>query len=629
MLTNKLWLIETGWKLGGINCLRVAAYKLRVRFGVYQRRMRITPLPMVGGALLGACPGQWLYPPRDSESLLIKAEKLLAGQLEYFGEHWWNMGNPPDWFHDPWTKRRWSSGSHWSQTDEFGYAGVDIKAVWEPSRFEWAVLLARAYAASSKAIFLNTFCVWMDSWIKENPVNSGPNWKCGQETSIRLLRFLEALECISWPPHALNAINAFIVAHLVRVAATMQYALGQDNNHGTTETAALFVGGQWLIERSMDHDARELGIQMTRIGKRYLIQRVRRLVSDDGTFSQYSVNYHRMFLDTMSIVEAWSRRLGVLSPLMKCARQMQSACDWLFAMVNPVTGDAPNVGANDGSLLLISPSTNFRDYRPTLQLSFCLFKAERAFPQGQWDEASRYWDIDPTSFSLGTAQRQSTAFSRGGFVTVVGEDSRSWALLRVPAFKFRPSQSDALHVDLWLKGENVVRDTGSYSYNSDPPIYNYFAGVQGHSTCQFDDHDQMPRLGRFLFARWLECAAPPRVELEKGTSRVSVAYVDYTGCRHSRELRTRDDQWVICDEVTGFSKHAVIRWHLMRDEWTRLPRGVLGARIRLDVEGMADFEVRLVDGWESRTYLHKVVAPVLEVIVKPPGGMLRTTITFV
>jgi hypothetical protein len=626
---NKLWLIETAWKLGGANCLRVAAYKVRVRLGIYRRRMRVLPLPTVGDALLGARPGRWTYPPRDLESLLLKAEELLAGQLEYFGEHWRNIGNPPDWFHDPWTQRRWSSGSHWSQTDEFGCAGVDVKVVWEPSRFEWAVLLARAYAASSKTIFLHAFCTWMDSWIKENPVNSGPNWKCGQETAIRLLRFLEALECLVWSPHASKAIDAFVVAHLVRIAATMQYAIGQDNNHGTTETAALFVAGQWLSKRSLDREACEFGTRMACIGKRRLLERVRRLVSDDGTFSQYSVNYHRMFLDTMSIAEAWSRRLGVPSPLMDGTQQIQSACDWLFAMVEPATGDAPNVGANDGALLLISPSTHFRDHRPTLQLASCLFNSERAYPQGPWDEACRYWDVDPASFAQRTAQRQSTVFRLGGFVTLMGGDSQSWALLRVPSFRFRPSQSDALHVDLWVEGENVVRDTGSYSYNSQPPIYNYFAGVQGHSTCQFDDHDQMPRLGRFLFARWLECAAPLRVDLEKEAAKVLAEYVDYTGCRHRRELRAQGDQWVICDDVAGFSERAVIRWHLMPDEWAQLPRGAVGTRIRLDVEGTADFEVRLVDGWESRTYLHKVAAPVLEIIVGPPGGMLRTTISIV
>lgn len=622
-------MLETAWKLGGINCLRVAAYKLRAKSGIYRRRMQQSRLPLIGGMLLDASPARWACQPRDQQSLLLKAERLLAGQFEYFGEHWQSIGSPPDWFHDPWTQRRWLSGLHWSRTDEFGCEGADIKVIWELSRFEWGVLLARAYAASSRPVFLCALCQWMDDWIRENPTNSGPNWKCGQETAIRLLRFLEALECVVWPPHASKAINAFVAAHLTRIAATMQYAIGQDNNHGTTETAALFVAGQWLSNRSPDPDEREFGTRMARLGKRRLLERIRRLVSEDGTFSQYSVNYHRMLLDTMSITEAWSRRLDVPSPLIGCMQQVRAACDWLFSIVDAGTGDAPNVGANDGSLLLISPSTNFRDYRPTVQLASCLFNSERAYPQGPWDEACRYWNVEPASFTQKIQQPKSTVFMPGGFVKLMGINSRSWTVLRVPNFRFRPSQSDALHVDLWVNGENVIRDVGSYSYNSEPAVYNYFAGTQGHSTCEFDGHDQMPRLSRFLFARWLECESPPKIVLKQGVTKVSTAYTDYTGCRHSRELHAQDGRWVICDEVAGFSKCAVIRWHLMPGEWTQLPRGAVGTLVHIDVESTMNIEVRLIEGWESRTYLHKIAAPVLEVIVKPPGGSLRTTITLV
>ena len=37
-----------------------------------------------------------------------------------------------------------------------------------------------------------------------------------------------------------------ITLHLVRIAATLPYAIAQDNNHGTSEAAALFIGGAWL-----------------------------------------------------------------------------------------------------------------------------------------------------------------------------------------------------------------------------------------------------------------------------------------------------------------------------------------------------------------------------------------------
>ena len=88
------------------------------------------------------------------------------------------------------------------------------------------------------------------------------------------------------------------------MSATTSYAIGQDNNHGTSEAAALFVGGSWLAVHG-DPSAGEIAAR----GRTMLEERVERLVASDGSFSQYSVNYHRLLLDTLSITEWWRREL--------------------------------------------------------------------------------------------------------------------------------------------------------------------------------------------------------------------------------------------------------------------------------------------------------------------------------
>ena len=44
--------------------------------------------------------------------------------------------------------------------------------------------------------------------------------------------------------------------------------------------------------------------------------------------------------------------------------------------------------------------------------------------------------------------------------------------------------------------------TVSYACNSNE--LDAFSGTQGHSTIQFDNRNQMPRLSRFLFGSWLK-----------------------------------------------------------------------------------------------------------------------------
>jgi hypothetical protein len=77
--------------------------------------------------------------------------------------------------------------------------------------------------------------------------------------------------------------------------------------------------------------------------------------------------------------------------------------------------------------------------------------------------------------------------SVGARVTEFEERVAAFALLRYPRFRFRPSQADALQVDLWLGGINHPRDAGSYRYNTGEEAIRSFGGTAGHNTIQFDD----------------------------------------------------------------------------------------------------------------------------------------------
>ena len=61
--------------------------------------------------------------------------------------------------------------------------------------------------------------------------------------------------------------------------------------------------------------------------------------------------------------------------------------------------------------------------------------------------------------------------------------------MKFPVYNFRPSNCDALHLDLWQNGNNILRDGGSYCY-SDINAFQYYAGNQSHNTVQFNAHNQ-------------------------------------------------------------------------------------------------------------------------------------------
>ncbi len=79
----------------------------------------------------------------------------------------------------------------------------------------------------------------------------------------------------------------------------------QNNNHAVSEAAALFIGGIWLRSLFAKGEGNRSSEKWARVGRASLERLVDRLVFKDGGFSQYSTNYHRLMLDTLSQVECW------------------------------------------------------------------------------------------------------------------------------------------------------------------------------------------------------------------------------------------------------------------------------------------------------------------------------------
>jgi hypothetical protein len=391
----------------------------------------------------------------------------------------------------------------------------------------------------------------------------------------------------------------------------MIYAVGQDNNHGTSEAAALFAAGLFLERRASGDYARQ-GSAWALKGRRWLENRVLRLVLADGSFSQHSTNYHRVMLDTCSFAETW-RRWFECEPFSDAFNaRCRAATRWLLALTDTSSGDAPNLGANDGARLFVMHRLPFRDFRPSVQWAATVFGCDANYGPGPWNEPLVWLGMEALPHRLPRAE--SCLLREGGYAKLVA--GQAWSLLRLPKYRFRPSQSDGLHLDLWVDGRNLARDGGSYSYNAAPEWISYFSGTASHCTIGFDDRDQMPRLSRFLFGRWLEC---DQLEYDAEQGTVAAGYRDYLGATHRREVRLADDRCIVTDEVSGFGKKAVLRWRLIPGAWSRTPDGVVSETVSLAVSATGTINrMELQVGQESLHYSRMTTVPVLEVEVRAP-----------
>lgn len=594
--------VSTALALGIPNLARAIGYRLGIKVGLNPVRRLQAATPQ--GAFF-----------KIVELASTDLAPVLNWQHEgLFFSHWPSAvgAAAPDWHRNPLTGARVDAPERdWWLIPDFDPNVGDIKPIWETSRFDWILAFAQRTRAGETES-LDRLNGWLADWCKQNAPYKGPNWKCGQEASIRVMHLAMAALILGQAEASASDLLALVRLHLQRIAPTISYAVAQDNNHGTSEAAALFIGGSWLLSQGMVEGAR-----WQQLGHKWLENRAARLICSDGSFSQYSLNYHRVMLDTFCMVEVWRRHLDLPRFSARWYARSLAAVQWQHTMVNAETGDGPNLGANDGARLLQLTNTDYRDFRPSVQLAMALFANARAYAEeGTWNLSLSWLGLElPQAVA---DQPASQLFDDGGFAVL--RRGTAMAMLRYPRFRFRPSQADALHADLWLGGRNLLRDAGTYSYNTDPLWLEYFPGTASHNTVQFDDRDQMPRLGRFLFGDWLKTSYIEPLHEQDGVATFTAGYSDGQKACHKRHIRLSANALQVVDQVDGFKHKAVLRWRLEPGQWRIEGSSLSNGEHALEVRAtMPIVRSELLQGWESRYYLEKKQVPVLEIEVHQPG----------
>lgn len=605
--------LVTARRLGLLNIVRVIVYRLGVRLGANPVRRLTADVPSPPFFIDGKG-GETTV--KNHDDVLLRPFGLpLAVPMIKSGR--------PDWHRSVLTGVSSNAALPWWEISDFVDGLGDIKGVWELSRFDWVLVFAQRVVSGDVAT-LETLNAWLSDWCEQNPPYLGANWKCGQEASIRVMHLAMAALLLDQAGKPAPGLRVLLRVHLRRIAPTIHYAIAQDNNHGTSEAAALFIGGSWLASLGDKQ-----GKQWQRTGRKWLENRARRLIEVDGSFSQYSVNYHRVMLDTYSMAEVWRRAMKLSEFSSVLGSRLQGATAWLGNMVCPDSTDTPNLGLNDGAHLLPIAGTDYRDVRPSVQLASVLFLDCRAYKDaGDYDLPLQWLGLSIP----GAVQdyRESRLYDEGGFAVM--RKGEVMAMLRYPRFRFRPGQCDLLHLDLWKGGVNLLRDAGSYSYNCNEPWQSYFKSMEAHNTIQFDGREAMPKISRFLYGAWPEARQVEPIAEKNGMSSVAASYRDWQGAEHHRAIQLDEHMLQVDDRIDGFSSKATLRWRLAPGEWHRegdwLVSGNEQSRVQLKVQGsMPITRYELVEGWESRYYSQKTPIPVLEVEVAE-AGTLTTELRF-
>lgn len=595
--------IRVLFQLGLINVVWVLLYRIQLKTGWFKHFQPVIPTPDK--------PQEFFH--KATSSPVDKIDKAHFVPLKAFGWITIDTDTIPSWTASVLNGKSISDNRmHWSEVDEFSQSIGDIKTIWELSRFDWIVNFAANYHATGDDKWLARCNLWLNDWLAHNPINQGVNWRCGQEASIRLMHLITAHQLFSHQALTKDLLS-LIEHHLKRIAPTRFYAMGQDNNHGTSEACALFVGATILLSHGSQPDTNTY-IRWQRQGRYWLENRVNKLIEPDGAFSQYSTNYHRVMLDTLSFAEQIRLRYKAPRFSQHFYQKAQAATYWLAALTDQYTGDAPNLGANDGARLFPVTSCDYRDFRPSVQWAsglFCgsfIFRCKQPYQQLSDLLSPQNKVLSHQTEQLDLQQQLSTQVQ-----LIQHQEQRVY--LRTPSAKFRPSSCDALHLDFWLDSHNILRDAGTFSYNSSDKKLNYYGSTQAHNTVQFDDREPMPRLSRFLFSHWQNTKI-----INKSSNSISASCQTFDGNDHQRTITLTEKQLIVEDTLANFTERARCFWRLAPSNWQLSGNKVMSEIASISIiANNISINLTLVDGAESRYYLNEEVLPVLQVDVSAPG----------
>lgn len=481
-----------------------------------------------------------------SEISINEADALLEGEWTYFAHLRFDMGMPPAWHRNPFTGQDIPASRHWSTISDFDDG--DIKFVWEASRFSFVFTLVRAYAATGNAEYGAAFWRLVSDWANNNPPHIGPNWKCGQEASFRVMAWcfgLYAFRVLATADQFAQLVT-MIAAHGERIEANIDYARSQNNNHGISEAVGLWTIGMLFPELKRSEE-------WVNTGKGIFEAEVKRQVYDDGSYAQYSLNYQRVMLHDV----IWALRLGELNyhrfpdAIYDCVRK---SVDFLLGLLDHTSGNVPNLGSNDSALVLPLNELDPNDFRPLIQSAHYLVQRKRIF-DGFNDDIVWLFGVEAANSPLTTGTPEveaNLAAPIGGYYTL--REKSSWMMMRCADYRARPHHADQLHIDFWWRGINILCDAGTYLYNGEPPWRNSLSRTAVHNTVAVDGRDQMTAFSRFLWLDWSR-----GVVHHHDSSYWEGSHNGYERLKepvkHRRAVQRIGELWVIVDELSSQGKH--------------------------------------------------------------------------
>lgn len=483
----------------------------------------------------------------------------LLGDFSYknFRKRWHAaFQSPVDW------PFRYSTEYSFSAEDVPG----DIRTNWELNRHYQFVVLAKSFYVTNNQAYLAELSDLFIDWNDHNPFMWGPEWSSPMEESVRLINWLFAAAFLEASEDTGAAelrkrlcVGAWCMAAHVRKHYS-RYSSA--NNHTIVEAAGVAVASVVFGQRNWLEEALAL------LESEVVLQ-----THADGVNKEQALHYELFVMEALCLVSHVLSAAGeklpkpIESQLRSMARYARACCVCKGRYIE-FGDDDEGVILNLESrkqcypeYVLALVSLEIGDGARYAEDVACCETVDWLYSQERVSDVRRLPLVANASIEC---------FREGGVTVVRFDEGRA-----VLAFDHGPlgfgqlaahGHADALSVQLFVDGEPVLIDPGTYVYNGNQEARDWFRSTGAHNTVNMDGKNQSEALGPFLWGRKANVLAFS-LEASEGGIRMSAEHDGYAPLTACRSLNIAGSAATICDSFSGDSGCSVAaRFHFPNSE---------------------------------------------------------------
>jgi Heparinase II/III-like protein/Heparinase II/III N-terminus len=503
------------------------------------------------------------YLPSQADAILHEADEICQHEFRLLGYEKMSFGQEIDWHCGakrnvrltPWFK------INFLDFDEVG----DHKLIWELSRHQHLVTLAKAWNLTFGAAYAKEIVAQWYSWQKANPYPLGINWASALETGLRSLSWLwlRSLlgECSELPANFQNDLLLGLQLHGRHIERYLSTYFSP-NTHLLGEAVALFFIGTLCPEIGTAQRWQSLGWEI-------ILRESQRQVHPDGVYFEQTLYYHVYALDFFLHARILAGENGIAIP-----EQFDSVLKKMLDFVQQlsISGAIEGFGDDDGGRVFNARRNRIECMTDPLAVGAVLFGqpygGASLTEESIWllgDKATQFYEKPRAA-----AEPPSRAFTSAGIYLINDFDPFPQQLMIDAGPQGAGSgghgHADALSIRLSIDGRRFLIDPGTFRYVSAGDDRNYFRGTAAHNTLRVDGVDQSISEGPFAWS------SLPNVSAETWLNGQTFDFFvgSHDGYHrlpdqvlHRRLVfHVKGGLWLVCDVAEGRGSHLLESfWH--------------------------------------------------------------------